>query len=85
MTGMFRKQAVDAKKNKLHGDISLAQPLSIYCVVTTLVIVVAIVYIFLSFSNYTRKETVRGYIVPDKGVIKAYANRSGSIEKIHVN
>ncbi|WP_394147719.1 HlyD family secretion protein [Shewanella atlantica] len=85
MTGMFRKQAVDAQKNKLHGDISLAQPLSIYCVVTILVIVVAIVFIFLSFSNYTRKETVRGYIVPDKGVIKAYANRSGSIEKLHVN
>lgn len=84
MTGIFRQQAIEAQKNKLHGDISLAQPLSIYSVVCTLLAVVVAISIFLSFSNYSRKETVRGYIVPDKGVIKTYASRSGNIEQLHV-
>lgn len=85
MTGIFRRQAVEAQKNKLHGDISLAQPLSIHSVATTLVIVAVTISLFLSFSNYARKETVRGYIVPDKGVIKTYASRSGIIEQLHVS
>jgi len=85
MTGIFRRQAVEAQKNKLHGDISLAQPLSIYSVVLALIAIVVVTSIFLYFSNYSRKETVRGYIVPDKGVIKAYASRSGNIEHLHVS
>ncbi|MEI6858334.1 MAG: HlyD family efflux transporter periplasmic adaptor subunit [Shewanella sp.] len=84
MTGIFRSQAVEAQKNKLHGDISLAQPLSIYSIALTLSCVVIAIAIFLSFSHYARKETVRGYIVPDKGVIKTYASRSGNIERLHV-
>ncbi|ABV35120.1 toxin secretion, membrane fusion protein [Shewanella sediminis HAW-EB3] len=79
MTGIFRRQAVEAQKNKLHGDISLAQPLSIYSVVLALLAIVVATSIFLSFSNYARKETVRGYIVPDKGVIKTHASRSGNV------
>lgn len=63
MTGIFRKQAVEAQKNKLHGDISLAQPLSIYSIALTLLCVVIAISTFLSFSQYARKETVRGYIV----------------------
>ncbi|WP_028773935.1 HlyD family secretion protein [Shewanella waksmanii] len=84
MSGMFRKQAVEAQKNKLHGDISLAQPLSIYTTAFILLSVVTAIALFLSFSSYARKETVRGYIVPDKGVIKAYASRSGNIETLYV-
>ncbi|MGS0724845.1 hypothetical protein ACVBKF_01560 [Shewanella sp. 0m-11] len=30
MSGLFRQQAVEAQKQKLHGDVSLAQPISIY-------------------------------------------------------
>ncbi|MGS0724844.1 HlyD family secretion protein [Shewanella sp. 0m-11] len=47
-------------------------------------IIIAIVF-FLSFSHYARKETVRGYLVPDKGLIKTYANRSGNIDVLHVS
>lgn len=81
---LFRKQAVDAQKQKLHGDISLAQPLSIYTSAFILLVVIIAIAIFLSFSQYARKETVRGYLVPDKGLIKTYANRSGNIDVLHV-
>ncbi|GIU14103.1 hypothetical protein TUM4261_29170 [Shewanella sp. c952] len=85
MSGLFRRQAIDAQKQKLHGDISLAQPISIYTTSFTLVFIVSAIILFLSFSHYARKETVRGYLVPDKGLIKTYANRSGNIDKLHVS
>ncbi|MBM7073183.1 HlyD family efflux transporter periplasmic adaptor subunit [Shewanella sp. 202IG2-18] len=84
MSELFRQQAVDAQKQKLHGDISLAQPLSIYFTVGTIVLIIIAAISFLSFSQYSRKETVRGYLVPSKGLIKAYPVATGHIEKLHV-
>ncbi len=81
---LFRQQAVDAQKQKLHGNVSLAQPLSIYTSVFILLAVVVCIVLYISFSHYARKETVRGYLVPDKGLIKTYANRNGNIETLHV-
>ena len=84
MSELFRQQAVDAQKQKLHGDISLAQPLSIYFTVGTIVLIIIAAITFLSFSQYSRKETVRGYLVPSKGLIKAYPVATGHIEILHV-
>ncbi|MGS0824883.1 HlyD family secretion protein [Shewanella sp. 0m-8] len=85
MSGLFRQQAVEAQKQKLHGDVSLAQPISIYVSATVLLSIIIAIIFFLSFSHYARKETVRGYLVPDKGLIKTYANRSGNIDVLHVS
>lgn len=35
-------------------------------------------------SDYTRKETVQGYLLPQKGVLKTYSPGSGTIEFINV-
>ncbi|GIU33028.1 HlyD family efflux transporter periplasmic adaptor subunit [Shewanella schlegeliana] len=85
MKALFRQEAVAAQKQRLHGDVSLAQPFSVYTSAFTLLVIVSSILIFLSFSHYARKETVRGYLVPDKGLIKTYANRTGSVETLHVS
>ncbi|WP_299573205.1 HlyD family efflux transporter periplasmic adaptor subunit [uncultured Shewanella sp.] len=85
MSGLFRQQAVEAQKQKLHGDVSLAQPISIYISSFVILAIIIAIVLFLSFSHYARKETVRGYLVPDKGVIKTFANRSGNVEILHVS
>lgn len=85
MSSLFRKQALEAQKQKLHGDVSLAQPLSIYNSAFIIFVVVTAIAVFLSCSHYARKETVRGYLVPNKGLIKTFANRSGNVEKLHVS
>ncbi len=84
MPGLFRKEAVDAQSNRLAGAVSLAQPLSFSVTTFLLVASVALVVVFLSFSSYTRRESVQGYLRPDKGLIKSHANRHGTVEKIHV-
>lgn len=82
--GLFRQQALDAVQKRLYGEISLAQPLSLYLVVLTLVISVALVLVFLNASEYARKETVRGYLLPDSGMIKMFPMRSGIVAELHV-
>lgn len=81
MSNLFRQQVVD-KKQRLYRDIPLAQPLLIYT--ESLSILLIITAIILFFSHYARKGTVRGYLVPEKGVIKTYANRSGNVDILHV-
>ncbi|BAC97704.1 membrane-fusion protein [Vibrio vulnificus YJ016] len=85
MSSLFRQQAVDAQKQRLYGSISLAQPASIYGVALVLCMIVVMIAVFLFVSEYTRKETVRGYLVPEKGVLKTYASRAGTIEQLHVS
>lgn len=84
MSTLFRQQAVEAQKQRLFGSISLAQPLSLHLCVAVILTLVALVVLFLFISEYTRKETVRGFLVPEQGLLKTYAPRSGVIEVLHV-
>ena len=85
MSQLFRKEAVAAQSQRLVGAISLAQPLSIKITASIIVAVVITTIIFLFSAEYARKETVQGFLRPDKGLIKSYSNRNGTIEKILVS
>lgn len=82
---MFRQAALKAQNKRLYGEISLAQPISLYLIVFLLLVTIAAFLLFLSQSSYSRKETVRGYLLPDAGVIKVYPNRNGHLDKLFVN
>lgn len=60
MSDLFRQQVVNEQKQRLYGDISLAQPLSIYTISIAILLIVTAIILFLYFSHYARKETVRG-------------------------
>ena len=81
---LFRKEAVSHQSERLTGDISLAQPLSIKLTVGILATVAILIITFLFNAQYSRKETVRGFLVPNKGVIKSFATQGGTIEKLWV-
>ncbi|MGS2719857.1 HlyD family efflux transporter periplasmic adaptor subunit [Paraglaciecola aestuariivivens] len=81
---LFRKEAIKQQSERLTGEISLAQPLSIQLTVIVLVCVAISIIVFLFNAEYARKETVRGFLMPDKGMIKSFANQGGIIEKLWV-
>lgn len=81
---LFRKEAVSHQSERLTGAITLAQPLSIKLTVLILVSVAVAIITFLFSAEYSRKETVRGFLMPNKGVIKSFANQGGTIEKLWV-
>jgi membrane fusion protein len=81
---LFRKEAVSHQSERLTGAITLAQPLSLKLTVLILVSVAIAIIAFLFSAEYSRKETVRGFLMPNKGVIKSFANQGGTIEKLWV-
>ncbi|MBD1556377.1 HlyD family efflux transporter periplasmic adaptor subunit [Vibrio sp. S9_S30] len=84
MSQLYRQSVIDAQKQRLHGDVLLTQPLSIYLIVTILFVSVTLLGLYLNYAEYSRKETVQGYILPDKGIIKSFSQREGIIETVHI-
>ncbi|SEL48254.1 membrane fusion protein [Colwellia chukchiensis] len=81
---LFRKEAISHQSERLTGAITLAQPLSLKLTVLMLVAVAIAIITFLFSAEYSRKATVRGFLMPNKGVIKSFANQGGTIEKLWV-
>jgi len=81
---LFRKEAISHQSERLTGAITLAQPLSLKLTVVILVSVAVAIVTFLFNAEYSRKETVRGFLMPNKGVIKSFASQGGTIEKLWV-
>ncbi len=82
---LFRKEAITQQSERLTGSISLAQPLSLKLTVISLLTVTVLIVVFLFNAQYSRKETVRGFLKPNKGVIKSYAQQGGVVEKLLVH
>ena len=81
---LFRKEVVSHQSERLTGAITLAQPLSIKLSVLILVSFAIAIVTFLFTAEYSRKETVRGFLMPNKGVIKSFATQGGTIERLLV-
>ncbi len=81
---LFRMEAVSHQNKRLAGAITLAQPLSIKLTVLILVSITVAIAAFLFSAEYSRKETVRGFLMPSRGVIKSFASQGGTIERLWV-
>ncbi|MCS5712092.1 HlyD family efflux transporter periplasmic adaptor subunit [Candidatus Berkiella aquae] len=83
-SSLFRKEALEHRKDRLYGDVILLQPLSMTVLVSIVVFVCLMILAILFWGSYARKETVHGYLVPDKGIVKTYAPQVGTISHIHI-
>ncbi|WDE03617.1 HlyD family efflux transporter periplasmic adaptor subunit [Thalassomonas viridans] len=81
---LFRQEAVSHQSERLTGAVSLAQPFSIKFTVATIISITLVIVAFLFNAEYSRKETVRGFLMPSKGVIKSFASQGGTIERLWV-
>lgn len=83
-SSLFRKEALEHRKDRLYGDVILLPPLSITVLVGVATFVCILILTILFWGSYARKEEVRGYLIPDKGIVKTYAQQPGTIAKVHV-
>ncbi len=81
---MFRKEAIHAKQNRLPGKVSLTQPVSIIGSCSLIFFLSIIAFIFLLKTEISRKETIKGYLVTEQGVVKVYSGRAGILEELSV-
>lgn len=82
---LFRKEALDHSQNRLYGEVILLQPLSVTVLVASVVTICAFIIAMLFWGTYARKETVKGFLVPDKGIVKIYAPNTGNVSEVHVS
>jgi membrane fusion protein len=82
---LFRQEAVEFQRhNRQWGEVLLLQPLSTKVVAWFIVAVVALIIAFLFVGQYSRKETVAGYLAPTAGTAKIFPPRQGVIKDIHI-
>ncbi|GGW82846.1 HlyD family secretion protein [Alteromonas halophila] len=81
---LFRQQAIDHQQQRLPGDVLLIPRLS-YAVVTGIILtwLGALVY-FLCTHNYSRHATVTGWLEPERGEIRTFAQRQGTVTRLLV-
>lgn len=81
---LFRPQALRQQGVKLEGNVVIAQPLSVSLLLTVLLLVVGLTLVFLGQASFHRKETVQGFLKPDRGLARVAPHRSGTVVELFV-
>ncbi|WP_425256980.1 HlyD family secretion protein [Rubrivivax sp. RP6-9] len=79
MRPLFRPEAVEAQRQQWLGRVQLVRPLGLSVITAGIVVVAVALVAFLSFAEYTRKATVAGVLVPDRGLIRVVPAASGTV------
>lgn len=83
-TSLFRSEAIAARRQRLMGEVTIAVPLRFHVLGLALLVVVAIAVAFLALADFSRKETVPGYLRPDRGIVKIRSPRAGVVHALFV-
>lgn len=74
---LFREQVVKSQQERLHGDVLIYPSFSQVSISLFIALWVLLACGWLFFGTYTRKEIVTGWIEPESGVAKVYADDDG--------
>ena len=78
-TPLFRQEALDYQRDPVRGSLLLAaSPRSTLLSVAAFVIA-ALLIAYASIGEFSRKAHVRGYLAPNKGLIKVYPQVEGTL------
>jgi membrane fusion protein len=81
---LFRKEMLEHRADRLHGDVSIAIPVSWQAIGFMLLAALAAAFLFLLFAGYTRVEIVSGMVVPDRGIAPIMPTRPGIVAAVSV-
>ena len=82
---LFRQEAIDFQRGQGEfGEIALLQPVSTKLLAWVLTAVVAVAIVFLGFAQFSRKQTVPGYLIPASGTMKVFPIREGVVSELYV-
>ncbi len=84
MRQLFRQQAIDAQREKLLGELSVARPVPLW-IFTALAACCAIALVIFAFwGEYTRRERVEGFLALDAGAARVLAPEAGVVAELLV-
>jgi len=81
---LFRREALEARRVRWLGGISLAQPLRPWLLTAFAVLAAALVVLFLLRGEYTRRTRVVGQLVPEQGMATVVSPATGVLARVDV-
>lgn len=79
---LFREEVTEHRKQRLHGEVVLSQPLSTRLMVGALFAAIAIAGAWVAFGSYARIETVPGILATDIPSAKVIATIPGVVTEL---
>lgn len=76
---LFRQEALEAKKTKVLGSVALYCPPFRWLIITLVCALVAVLITFCIFGSYTKRETAKGVLVPENGMMTITAITAGTV------
>lgn len=83
--GLFRQEAIDARRGQWLGVIHVATPLSRWVWTALGVALAAAIVAFLVFGHYTRRDRVSGRLVPSAGLLGVTAVHAGTVSRVFIH
>ena len=80
-TPLFRQEVIQAKKGSYFGKTLIVTPVSLSIWSFSMFFIAVAIGLYLYFGEYTKRQTVDGLLVPDKGLITVYAKAPGTVAK----
>ncbi len=84
MSELFRREAVEHHRQRLYGEVVMLLPLTHWAITTVIALAIVLLLSFLLFGSYARKETIGGWVRPDRGVVRVQAQDEGVVESVSV-
>ncbi len=81
---LFRKEAIDAQREKFLGEASVAQPVRMWVFTATACTIALIAVAVAVWGQYTRRERVQGYLSSAVGAADVRMPDSGTISEVLV-
>ncbi|MCU7554513.1 HlyD family efflux transporter periplasmic adaptor subunit [Alteromonas sp. ASW11-19] len=82
---LFRPQAIEHQRQRLTGSVLITPSLPAQVITLLLLIWLAVVVMFLATQQFSRKETVNGWLEPAGGALRVHAaGNGGQISEILV-
>lgn len=80
-TSLFRQEVVEAKKGSYLGNTLIVTPISFSIWVFCIFFMTTAIVTYLYFGTYSKRQTVEGLLVSDKGLAAVYAQKDGTVTK----
>jgi membrane fusion protein len=84
MSQLFRQEAIDAQRDKLLGEVSLARPVPLWVFTAMAIAFAAAAITFALTGEFSRRERVEGFVALDAGAARILIPEVGTLAELMV-
>jgi membrane fusion protein len=81
---LFRTEAQTAHRPRLQGEIVVRGSWVVWTLTTVVMACMLAILTLIFYTEYTRRVTVSGYLIPVGGVVRIYSPQAGRAVQVHV-